>query len=115
MEGIGNRAESKRGGRVQNIVTFTDSRMKAGSMVMPKPGPDGTRTMPSSTFSDDVSLVTGMSELPLNSVNGTGLGMQPAKKAASRYPNPEPDMCGVHSSPAACAIRATLIDRMNPP
>ena len=45
-------------------------------MVIPKPGPDGHADhRRSRTFSDEVALVTGMSASPLNSVNGTGLGM----------------------------------------
>ena len=60
-------------------MTFTALRRNAGSIVMPKPGPDGTRTMPFSHLSDEVSLLTGMSASPLNSVNGTGLGMHEAK------------------------------------
>ena len=91
------------------------SRMNAGSIAIPKPGPDGTRTTPFSHFNDKVALVAGMSDSPLYSVKGTGFGMHAAKMAASRYPSPEPDMCGVQSRPAACAIRATRIDRMNPP
>ena len=69
---------------VQSVFTATASRTNPGSMVIPKPGPDGTRTMPFSTFNEEVSLVTGMSALPLNSVNGTGFGMQETKWAASR-------------------------------
>ena len=68
----------------QKVVTLTASRRKAGSMVIPNPGPEGTRTVPFSHLSDEVSLLTGMSESPLNSVNGTGLGMHEAKWAASR-------------------------------
>ena len=65
-------------------VTLTDSRMKAGSMAIPNPGPLGTLTMPFSHFSEDVSLLTGISVSPLNSVNGTGLGIHDEKIAASR-------------------------------
>ena len=41
------------------VVTLTASRMNPGSMVIPKPGPDGTRTMPFSHFSEEVSLREG--------------------------------------------------------
>ncbi len=64
-------------------MTSSASRTNAGSIVTPKPGPDGTRTVPPSTFSDEVWLVAGMSALTLYSVNGTGFGMHAAKIAAS--------------------------------
>ncbi len=53
-------------------------------MVTPKPGPEGSRTFPPSTLSDEVSEDTGISVSPLYSVNGTGLGISEAKMAASR-------------------------------
>ena len=74
------------------VVTLMDSRMKDGSIVIPKPAPDGTFTIPFSHLSDELSLATGISASPLNSVNGTGFGMHDAKCAASRYPSPDPDM-----------------------
>ena len=74
----------------QEVVTLTASRTNAGSMVTPKPGPDGTRTIPPSTFNDEVSLVTGMSALPLYSVNGTGFGMHEAKMRRVEVAQPRP-------------------------
>ena len=65
-------------------MTLTALRMKEGSIVMPKPGPVGTRTTPFSHLSDEVSLAAGISESPLNSVKVTGLGMHETKWAASR-------------------------------
>ena len=41
-------------------------------------------TTPFSHFSEEVSLLIGISVSPLNSVNGTGLGIHDAKIAASR-------------------------------
>ena len=73
-----------KGGRAQNVVTSKAFRTNSGSMVIPKPGPEGTRTIPFSTLNVDVALDTGMVALPLNSVNGTGFGMQETKWAASR-------------------------------
>ena len=64
------------------VVTTTDSRTNAGSIAIPNPGPLGTLTTPFSHLSEDVSLLTGMSVSPLNSVNGTGLGIHDAKIAA---------------------------------
>ena len=81
----------------------------------PKPGPVGQRTEPFSHRSDDVGLATGNVGLPLNSMNGPTFGVNAAKWTTSRNPNPPPDMCGTTVIPAAAAMRATCVARMNPP
>ena len=62
-----------------------------------------------------LALSTGKFGLPLNSMNGPMLGVNDAKWTTSRNPRPPPDMCGTTGSPAAAAIRATCVARMNPP
>ena len=47
--------------------TLWHARTNAGSIVIPNPGPLGTLTTPFTTFSDEVSLLTGTSVSPLNS------------------------------------------------
>ena len=65
-------------------MTFTASRTNAGSIVTPKPGPEGTRTTPFSHLQRRGLAADGDVGVPLNSVNGTGFGMHETKCAASR-------------------------------
>src|SRR4051812_16345547 len=69
---------------VHDTLTGSARRMKSGSIFTPNPGPVGQRTTPFSAFNDDVSHVTGISALPLNSMKSPMLGVNEAKWTRSR-------------------------------